>query len=129
MPAISDSNGASGAPDPVPSLFLTSYRLAPVLKRSLSTLTGERGTVHQLISALDGINPLAGVGAITPDTWRRGALSRRAPERDVEKVDADTGQFQSVAPAGAATKKLLQRVAPSPKLNKAWKSATPNILA
>jgi len=72
---------ASGAPDPVPSLFLTSWdRLAPVLKRSLSTLSpASAAQFTSFISAMDGIKSLAGVGAqfglfrITPDALRGAA--------------------------------------------------------
>jgi hypothetical protein len=56
---------ASGAPDPVTRLFLTSWdRLAPVLKRSLSTLSpASAAQFTSFISAMDGIKSLAGVGA------------------------------------------------------------------
>jgi len=83
---------ASGAPDPVPSLFLTSWdRLAPVLKRSLSTLSpASAAQFTSFISAMDGIKSLAGVGAqfglfrITPDALRGASkVSRHEQQRSV----------------------------------------------
>lgn len=73
----------TGAPDPVPRLFLDSWdRLSPVLKQSLSSLSpASAAQFTSFIGAMDGIKSLANVGSqfglfrITPDA-RRGEISR-----------------------------------------------------
>ena len=72
---------ASGASDPVPQLFLTTWeRLSPVLKQSAPGLAPQSsGQFTSFIAAMDGIKSLANIGSqfglfrITPDALRGAA--------------------------------------------------------